>query len=98
MAKILVVEDDRATGQLMLTLAESMGHSAALANDGESALTQVRANPPEMIISDVLMEPMDGLELLEIVRREFPQIAVHVEGYAVTVPAAPATRTPSTSP
>ncbi len=76
MAKILVVEDDRATGQLMLTLAESMGHNAALASDGESALTLVRANQPDMIISDVLMEPMDGLRLLEIVRKDFPQIAV----------------------
>lgn len=76
MAKILVVEDDRATGQLMHTLAESLGHTAFLANDGESALSLVRSNPPDMIISDVLMEPMDGLELLEIVRKEFPQIAV----------------------
>lgn len=76
MARILVVEDDRATGQLMLTLAESMGHEAALASDGESALAIVRQHPPEMIISDVLMEPMDGLELLEIVRREFPEISV----------------------
>ena len=76
MAKILIVEDDRATGQLMLTLAESLGHAAALASDGESALDLVRKSPPDMIISDVLMEPMDGLELLEIVRKEFPEIAV----------------------
>ncbi|WP_221033254.1 sigma-54-dependent transcriptional regulator [Actomonas aquatica] len=76
MANILVVEDDRATGQLMLTLAESMGHTSALASDGESALRLVRESQPDMIISDVLMEPMDGLELLEIVRREFPAVAV----------------------
>ena len=76
MARILIVEDDRATGQLMLTLAESLGHASALASDGESALELVRQSPPDMIISDVLMEPMDGLELLEIVRKEFPQIAV----------------------
>ncbi|MCF3648249.1 sigma-54-dependent transcriptional regulator [Synoicihabitans lomoniglobus] len=76
MAKILIVEDDRATGQLMSTLAESLGHEVDLATDGESALEVVARNPPKMIISDVLMAPMDGLKLLEIVRKEHPEIAV----------------------
>jgi CheY-like chemotaxis protein len=52
----------------------SSGYDVATAEDGFSALQQLRRTVPALIISDLNMPRMSGYELLSVVRRRFPQI------------------------
>ena len=73
---ILIVEDDvqlRALLEAILTQADFRVRSA---EDGFSALSQIRDDVPDIILSDLYMLGMSGFELLSIVRRRFPEVTV----------------------
>jgi two-component system response regulator FlrC len=73
---ILVVEDDlRLRDALCLTL-ECAGHRCLGAADAPSALHLIEREAFNLVVSDLRMQPMDGLELLERVRAAHPQLPV----------------------
>ena len=74
MAKILVVDDRPFNRQFLLTLLSYTGHQLMEAADGAAALDMVRAERPELVISDILMPTMDGFQFAQRVRAE-PEIA-----------------------
>ena len=74
--RILILEDDRATAQLLGLLLTSSGHTVVHALDGTEGLKQLRAAPCDLVISDVQMVPMDGFGFLKGARVEFPRILV----------------------
>lgn len=74
--RILILEDDRATAQLLGLLLTSSGHTVVHALDGTEGLKQLRAAPCDLVISDVQMVPMDGFGFLKGARLEFPRILV----------------------
>ena len=56
---------------------ESLGFSNIfLAEDGQEALDIIRSNKVDLVLTDIVMPFMDGLELSEILAKEFPQIHV----------------------
>ncbi|MBV7454717.1 EAL domain-containing protein [Acidovorax sp. sif1233] len=74
MAKILVVDDLPANRALVATLIGHSGHQALEAADGAQALDVVRAERPQLVISDILMPTMDGYEFVRQLRAD-PQLA-----------------------
>lgn len=74
--RILILEDERATAQLLGMLLTTAGHSVAHALDGAEGLKQLRAAPCDLVISDVQMVPMDGFDFLAVARTEFPRLLV----------------------
>ena len=74
MAKILVVDDIPANRALVVTLIGHGGHQALEASDGAEALAVVRAERPQLVISDILMPTMDGYEFVRQLRAD-PDIA-----------------------
>lgn len=70
--RILAVEDEPEYLELLQEVMKSIGHSIVLASDGEEALTLLAQHPVDVIISDVRMPKMDGLELHRRVR-EIPE-------------------------
>lgn len=74
--RILILEDERATAQLLGMLLTTSGHTVVHALDGNEGLKQLRAMPCDLVISDVQMVPMDGFQFLTIVRDEFPRLLV----------------------
>jgi len=58
------------------TIFTKMGHSVRTAQDGFSALQQVREEMPDVLLSDLHMPGMSGFELLSVVRRRLPGIYV----------------------
>jgi len=70
MAKILVVDDLPANRALVVTLIGHGGHQALEASDGAEALTLVRAERPQLVISDILMPTMDGYEFVRQLRAD----------------------------
>ncbi len=74
--RILILEDERATAQLLGMLLTTAGHSVVHALDGSDGLKQLRATPCDLVISDVQMVPMDGFNFLALARAEFPRLLV----------------------
>jgi DNA-binding response OmpR family regulator len=60
---ILVVDDNEQNLSLIRTILRRHGFHSRLANNGEEALRQVRHRPPDLIILDVMMPGMDGIEV-----------------------------------
>jgi signal transduction histidine kinase/CheY-like chemotaxis protein len=76
-AQVLVVDDQAANRELIVTLLKYAGHVPLEAADGHLALAQVRAARPALVICDILMPTMDGYEFVRQLRAD-PAIA-HTE-------------------
>ncbi len=68
MALVLIVDDDTMIVEMLAEMVRDYGHTAITAANGAQALAQARAQPPALIISDVMMPVMDGYALLRAVR------------------------------
>ncbi len=86
---LLVVEDEPIIRQLFCTLLSASGYSVAEAQDGFSALEEIRRKRPALILSDLNMPGMTGFELLSVIRRRFPAIHVIAMSGAFTGDAVP---------
>ncbi len=77
MTRILIVDDSHVERQLAKSLVEKIpSFRVDLACDGLEALERIRAARPKLVLTDLLMPNMDGLELLQSLRRDFPGIPV----------------------
>jgi two-component system, sensor histidine kinase and response regulator len=70
MANILVVDDLETNRKLLKTLLASQGHRIVEANDGNEALKRIREERPDLVITDMLMPSMDGVELVQRIRSD----------------------------
>jgi diguanylate cyclase (GGDEF)-like protein len=68
--KILVVDDDPLSRRLVETAVARLGHEAAAAEDGEAAWRCFKHDKPEVLITDLVMPGVDGLELCRRVRAD----------------------------
>ena len=76
MANILIVDDEQSYRQLLTLVFEEQGNSIRTAMNGRQALELLQAGPSDVIISDVKMPDMDGIEMLRAVRETLPDIGV----------------------
>lgn len=76
MSRILLVDDDADTRAVFRDKLTHCGHEIAEAESAEAALGQVKAFDPDLIVTDVRMEGMTGLELLGRVREGLPGVGV----------------------
>ncbi len=65
MARILVVEDDRDLNNAYCVILRNEGHQVVTARDGRAALAKVKDFTPDLILLDLLMPVMGGLEFLQ---------------------------------
>lgn len=70
MAKILVVDDEPSITNLVSAYLKPEGYEVFIASDGNSGLKAARAFKPDLVILDVMLPGMDGIELLSRLRRE----------------------------
>lgn len=73
--KIILVDDDRNITTSLKMVLEAEGYEVKVSYDGEDGLRMIRAENPDLCVSDIKMPRMDGLELL-IKLREFSQLPV----------------------
>ena len=81
MSTVLIVEDNPTNMKLAITLLESAGHKVLTAMDAEAGLTLARAELPELILMDIQLPGMDGLEATtqlkqDVMTRAIPVIAL----------------------
>lgn len=68
MKKILVVDDDRTMRTVLTRYLENRGYQVEQVTSGAEALVAVTKNPPDLVVSDVMMPEMDGLEFCRRLR------------------------------
>ncbi|MEI6810025.1 MAG: response regulator [bacterium] len=76
MATIVSVDDDEIILSVLAAVLEKSGHKVLTATNGSAALELIRQNHPDLVISDIRMTPMSGMELLRAIRQEWPNLPV----------------------
>jgi two-component system, NtrC family, response regulator PilR len=72
MAKILVIDDDAAVLKSIGVLLKSEGHDTILELDSEKAVQSIKSKKYDLIITDIRMEPIDGIEILQLAHKLHP--------------------------
>ncbi|RDH84695.1 MAG: sigma-54-dependent Fis family transcriptional regulator [endosymbiont of Galathealinum brachiosum] len=75
---ILIVEDDEQLREAICDTCEMSGYSVACAEHGQAALARLKEHQFKLVISDVQMQPMDGSELLQQIKKSYPDLPVVV--------------------
>lgn len=70
MSKILLVDDQPDVLATLARALERLGHQVVQANDGRQALRALRAEPCDLVMTDINMPEMDGIELIMALRSE----------------------------
>lgn len=76
MAKILIVDDEQSYRQLLTHVFELDGHSVRTARNGREGLEALDAEPADVVISDVKMPDMTGIEMLRAIRETQPDLGL----------------------
>jgi DNA-binding NtrC family response regulator len=82
-AAVLIVDDDPAARRLLEVRLRALGYDTAAAGDGQEALGRIQADPPALVLLDLQMPRMGGLELLQALRQagiEVPVIVITAHG------------------
>lgn len=76
--RLLVVDDEQSIRKLCMTVGEALGYACMEANSGETALALLEAHPVHMVLTDLVMPNMTGLEFLEKIKKQSPRTEVAV--------------------
>ncbi|MDL2207853.1 response regulator [Desulfovibrio sp. OttesenSCG-928-F20] len=75
-ARILIVDDEVEAGEILSLRLERRGATCACVLSGEACLEWLGANQADLVLLDVKMPGMDGLETLQRIRADYPNLAV----------------------
>jgi len=76
MATILVMDDEPSIRTLLRTALEAEGHQVIEASDGRSGIALYRRESPDVVITDILMPELNGLDAIIELTREFLNVKV----------------------
>ncbi|HEX7968883.1 MAG TPA: response regulator [Stellaceae bacterium] len=75
-ASILVVDDDETMRDLLRRMLERTGLTVVLAVNGRDALERLRDRPADLVVTDMVMPEMDGIELIRLLATERPRLPI----------------------
>lgn len=75
-ARILIVDDETEVGEILSLRLKRRGMTPFYASGGQAALDFLREQPVDVVLLDVKMPGMDGLEVLARIRRDYPLVSV----------------------
>ena len=78
MARLLVVDDEKSICSTIEAAIKAMGHEVEAADSGEMALNMMRRQTPDILLTDLRMDGMSGLDLLGKTREYFPSVTVAI--------------------
>ena len=80
-AHILVVDDEEAIREVVSTMLESRGYHCTTLSNGRAAQEFVRKQTPDLVLSDMIMPEMDGIQTTREIKRISPRSQVVVLGH-----------------
>ena len=78
MSKILIIEDNATNMTLAIFLLQSAGYTVVSATDAETGLTLARAERPDLILMDIQLPGMDGLQATALLKKDDATRAIPV--------------------
>ena len=72
--RVLIVDDDASLRKLLSQIFIGAGYRVRSADGGVAALAEIRQETPDVLVSDLQMPGMSGIELLSVVRHWFPTV------------------------
>ena len=86
--KILVIDDDPDILEMLTRVLADAGHEVRVATDAKLGLGEIERATPEVLITDVLMPEVDGIEVIKGLRRRYPDLwIVAISGGGSFMPA-----------
>ena len=76
MSRILVIDDDDLVRSTLVRMLERSGFDIVTAKNGREGLAQFHAEPPDLVVTDVIMPDLDGIDTIMILRQESPGIPI----------------------
>lgn len=73
---ILIVEDDEQLREAICDTCEISGYSVVCAEHGHAALVRLEESSFKLVITDIQMQPMGGVELIEVIQKKYPDLPV----------------------
>ncbi len=81
-AKLLIVDDEIEICQMLRRHFRYLGYEVLAASDGAEALAMMEQNSIQVVVSDVVMPRINGVELLKAIRKEYPMThVIMITGY-----------------
>jgi DNA-binding NtrC family response regulator len=81
--KIMVIDDENIVGKRLKPALEKTGDIVETFEDGEKALARFNESPFDIVVTDIRMEKIDGIEILEQIQAKSPETKVIIiTGYA----------------
>lgn len=75
---VLIVDDNRSAAEALARVLRKQGDHVDAVYDGASAIEQIRLKPPDLVLTDLKMEPVDGMQVLAAARELRPPVEVIV--------------------
>ena len=86
MSCVLVVDDNPSVRDAVVSIMRDSGHQSLMAADGFEALDRCRSVQPDVVITDIFMSGMDGMDLIRVLRRRFPKTRIIAMSAGRSVP------------
>jgi len=74
--KILVIDDDHLVRYTLSKILSSSGHQVTTASDGQRAMTVLRDELPDVVITDIIMPEQEGIETIVKIRHDHPAVKI----------------------
>jgi two-component system, cell cycle sensor histidine kinase and response regulator CckA len=74
--RVLVADDEPAIRNLLSEILEQAGFEVVQAPDGKAAIAEIRNSPVDLVLTDLVMPEKEGLETIQVLRRDFPAIKI----------------------
>lgn len=76
MADILIIDDDPQMRRLLMRVLRPLGHEVREARDGRGGIEEFRRQRPALVISDIVMPDIEGIETIRTLREEAPAMPI----------------------
>jgi two-component system response regulator GlrR len=87
-ARVLLVDDDRDLLQLIAMRLQAAGYGVTAVESGEAALAALAVSRPQVVVTDLRMQGMDGMALFDAIHRDSPSLPVVILTAHGTIPEA----------
>jgi len=76
MARILIIDDDDTLRGIITKSLTHAGHTVSQASNGRKGVALFRAEPTDLVVTDLVMPEQEGIETIKILHRDFPSVPI----------------------